>query len=422
MSNSIYSAKSFVFNPKSYDPEKILPPPLRHLSDWSRLLLEIIERRHLALDCIDSQFVCLHSKILKQIVPYIYYPIRKALEDAGVIEVCHSYSVGHHSKGYRLAEPYASMPRTKVELHREEVIKKLVKNKAKYQVVLKNPVHDRLFHWFQQVEVNYSEAAALLDRLKLKGRQRARRELDLLRLVNKDWYFVSDISGRVHNNVVNLAKELRQFLRINGSSLVILDICNSQPLFFSVHLIKHKKVLLPPSPPSLLHYVLQKRTDALYYGHLQSSRHWLPHDMQDWIKLTEQGRLYDWLMAKMVTPYKSRKVFKRKFFEQCFYNEPSDYKAKMREQFKTLFPTVQEAIDELKAEDYKNAPLTLQQQEASFILDTVCKRLFEEHPEMPVLTIHDSILTTPQYQSTAQKVMEEEFMRLGVRPTLKVGA
>lgn len=74
----------------------------------------------------------------------------------------------------------------------------------------------------------------------------------------------------------------------------------------------------------------------------------------------------------------------------------------------------------VKAEDYKKAPHTLQRREAEFIIHSVCRRLCEEHPEAPILTIHDSLLTTPKWVKQVEGIMREEFMQLGVRPTLTV--
>jgi hypothetical protein len=74
----------FVYNPDLCDPDKHLPPALRRLGDWARLLLDIIERRHLALDCIGSDFVCLHSKVLEEQLPKdVHYPVRTALGEGG---------------------------------------------------------------------------------------------------------------------------------------------------------------------------------------------------------------------------------------------------------------------------------------------------------------------------------------------------
>ena len=45
-----------------------------------------------------------------------------------------------------------------------------------------------------------------------------------------------DKYGRVHTNLTNLPKRLRQFLVVDGSSLSEIDVPNSQPLFFGVSL------------------------------------------------------------------------------------------------------------------------------------------------------------------------------------------
>lgn len=413
---ALKNKRTFVYNPEHFA-EQHLPPQLRHFADWAKLLLDIIERRHLALDEISNAYVCLHSKVLeKQIDPHVYYPIRNALEDAGIIEVNHSYANGYHSKGYRLAEPYASMKRARVMLTNNAVIKKVAKNKSKYQVVVKTPEHERLYHWLQQVEMDHKSAHAWIDQHSFnKPIQRRRCELDVMRLTDKDYYFKTDISGRVHNNVVNLKRELRHYLTINNEKLVNIDISNSQPLFLSLHLLQ--ELLLKQNVSvsvSDIHNVLEKRTRGLDYKRLYG----LPNDMQAYIKLTEQGRLYNYLGHEAQTNY-TPKVFKRKVFGQVFFNQRTTKPARIRDAFKRLFPSVYKHIDELKHHDYKNAAYTLQRKEADFIINTVCRRLFTELPEVPILTIHDSILTTSKHAPQVYALMMAEFHKQNLNPTIK---
>jgi hypothetical protein len=49
----------------------------------------------------------------------------------------------------------------------------------------------------------------------------------------------------------------------------------------------------------------------------------------------------------------------------------------------------------------------------------VCGRVLEERPGVPLFTIHDSLLTTPEHVGYVRGVIREEFAELGVRVTLK---
>jgi hypothetical protein len=61
----------------------------------------------------------------------------------------------------------------------------------------------------------------------------------------------------------------------------------------------------------------------------------------------------------------------------------------------------------------------MQREEAKFMLHTVCRRLFTYHKEVPVFTIHDSIMTTEEHVPLVRRIISEEFHRLGLHPTLK---
>jgi hypothetical protein len=52
------------------------------------------------------------------------------------------------------------------------------------------------------------------------------------------------------------------------------------------------------------------------------------------------------------------------------------------------------------------------------MIDTVCLRLKKHHPEIPVVTIHDSILTTAEHLPTVKRIILEEFARIDLRPAL----
>lgn len=61
----------------------------------------------------------------------------------------------------------------------------------------------------------------------------------------------------------------------------------------------------------------------------------------------------------------------------------------------------------------------MQHAESSLFIGAVCGRIMREGPSVPILTIHDSLLTTPQYVDYAESVIREEFDKLGVSPRLK---
>jgi hypothetical protein len=58
--------------------------------------------------------------------------------------------------------------------------------------------------------------------------------------------------------------------------------------------------------------------------------------------------------------------------------------------------------------------------ESSLIIDRICRRLMEEAPDVPVVTIHDMNLTTSKNRRRVEQVLCEEYARVGLHPTLNI--
>jgi hypothetical protein len=54
------------------------------------------------------------------------------------------------------------------------------------------------------------------------------------------------------------------------------------------------------------------------------------------------------------------------------------------------------------------------------VYKAVCRRILKDAPAVPLLTIHDAVVTTEEHAGYVREVMAEEFGRLGLRPTLEV--
>jgi hypothetical protein len=54
--------------------------------------------------------------------------------------------------------------------------------------------------------------------------------------------------------------------------------------------------------------------------------------------------------------------------------------------------------------------------ESAAVINRICRRLMTEHPTAPVFTIHDSVLTTANYQDDVVRTMREEVGKLGQSP------
>ena len=93
-------------------------------------------------------------------------------------------------------------------------------------------------------------------------------------------------------------------------------------------------------------------------------------------------------------------------------------KSKETRSFKRLFPSVFKTIRLLKKKSYKNVAHLLQRCESSIIIGRVCTRMMVEHPDVPLYTIHDAVLTTKEHVQTVENVMNEVFSTLVLTPTI----
>ena len=85
---------------------------------------------------------------------------------------------------------------------------------------------------------------------------------------------------------------------------------------------------------------------------------------------------------------------------------------------KTLFPRVAELFRILKTEypnvnmekQHSRLPILLQAIESHIILNKCCKRIWEEREhQVPIFTIHDSIVTTVENVEYVREVMMQEL-------------
>jgi hypothetical protein len=86
-----------------------------------------------------------------------------------------------------------------------------------------------------------------------------------------------------------------------------------------------------------------------------------------------------------------------------------------------MFPDVSSFITKYKKDHgYKELAREMQRQESHLIYDCVCKRLCEHHKEIPIITIHDSLMTTTEHSGAIQRIIEEEYARAGLKATVKI--
>jgi len=91
--------------------------------------------------------------------------------------------------------------------------------------------------------------------------------------------------------------------------------------------------------------------------------------------------------------------------------------------FSNVFPNVYEMIKLIKLGhgNHRAYSILLQRLEAELILDKICKRINHAYPQIPIFTIHDSIVTIEKYVPIVENFMKKIIrINVGASPILKI--
>jgi hypothetical protein len=454
---------TYVCVPATFDPHAILPSELRHYADCARYFLHRIiwgkVMRRLTLD----NYVPIKFAYLRAVIPdRVIRPLKVALEEAEIIECDNHYIEGVKALAYRLGPRYRNARFVRVAIGDQATADKLRANREAEHKKVKLDVHKYLRNWYRRLEIDLPLALRLLN-----GHPRYELvKVPAEQIAGKDFSFSVCPYGRVHTDLTQCSRRIRPALRMNGQSLVSIDVANSQPLFLALVLINYRKhghkkfsfvtfneekvnpyadidtiiqttilpfpekgeeQTTPATTPSITNRIETggkaecRSTSAVTTtsgdsGRLAVNRQFLKPDEVKFLALCEAGKLYEDFMVRLEIPV--RDWVKDRFFEYAYGR--NHFQSPFKADFTEVFPNVAEMIRLLKRRDYTFLPCLMQNIEANFIINTVCRRLMNEFPESPVLTIHDCLLTTPPHLDTIQRVMREEFRRLGLAPTFHV--
>lgn len=260
--------------------------------------------------------------------------------------------------------------------------------------------------------------------------QHAHGQLSILKMKNKDHSINIDKKGnRLHSHLTNCPKLLRNYITIGGQNLVSIDIKNSQPYMLlallSPNNFKKKSDTSNPHltiPTTLLS---TRNIPSIILGH--SSVILYSKEFQEYKKLVTKGKIYDEFVKltkidkkELDNGFSKREIVKFRFM-LCFYSANSANSQGMKTLFRSKFPKIYALMCDLKGKDHTTLSILLQRVESILILDKICGRISSEFPKIPLLTIHDSILTIPKYVDQVVKVINEETKKyIGIEPMLSI--
>jgi hypothetical protein len=372
-------------------------------------------------------------------------PTIKYLVEQKIITVDRNFIPDKKCYGYRLEPSHRRFRR--IEVKAPKIAKFRSENCA-----TEHKRWSKVHHWLsdsvQQLEIDAEAAEQIIKYLKPKKKRR-KRDLstheyrDLLRaqvVQIGEGIQKLDKYGRIHSPLTSLPKNLRQFVTYKGEHLVQYDIKNSQPLFLGIlslsyyggsNATKTRMRQREFKEESKLKYNTRRTETEGREKHqvyttaenaksirntainTKSNPFNIPEDVFRYIDLCESGKLYE----RLGEPEK-RKRTKRLLMVWLNEDPMNCYSNPVGTKFREFYPSVANLVDDLKFDQYQRLAWTLQHREASFVIGQVATRIMREHPECPIFTIHDAVLTAPQFPKYVEGIMHEEFLKIGFRPKL----
>ncbi|MBB5441040.1 hypothetical protein HDC92_004744 [Pedobacter sp. AK017] len=432
----------------------------------------------------NGDFTSLNAYRLQNIIGAAYKEYLERLVLEGVIERNKQYIVGDKNRGYRYSPKYRNDSLKSYKIINRPIqkqLQKLVKNDQSelfgYEHLTKwyneqleiceqdlvtefcrlRPIalqlrqNLRLVNLFDGLEMGHTEAKAL----KKEPRSFVPRLQFGVYKIQMGWFpmIVDDTSFRFHSNLTALKSELRNALRYDNKALVSLDIKNSQP-YFSLLLFQESfwqlngNTAVPKQKAageavgvkrvetlnihqfSKLSTLLTKNSPDLYSALimiLKTPEYHLNADIVRYFELIKTGKLYEYISDQMTksglqVPRERQElkagVFQTMFTANSFIGQPD---AAPKRLFKKLFPNVVALFEAIKKDESKMLPIILQTVESELILKIITKRIALEKPDLPIFTVHDSIITIVGCEHYVLSVMEEELQRyIGAKPTISI--
>jgi hypothetical protein len=157
----------------------------------------------------------------------------------------------------------------------------------------------------------------------------------------------------------------------------------------------------------------------------------IPSDVRQWVRLVESGDLYTHLMSLMGWDERRRGEFKDDELFSVMYGNPLNFGwRKSRDRLLSPsvlkpilanhFPTVYTfLVHQHNKHGLGGLARAMQRAESDLMIKRVCGVMTEKFPAAPLLTVHDSILTTAPWVGKVERYIIEEFAALGIHLALR---
>lgn len=325
-------------------------------------MINIIDMFLLRYIMFNKDSMTLNSRYLKKLYGSLYSKYIDYLIEHNFIYLYKNYSAGLRSKTYKLSD----------NIKNNKIITISVKIPKRLQTKIDNfnfdrskeissYVKEKMINDLYRFDIDLESSKKWIDRNLIEDSKSYLSNLTVAKkIANKNLYYSFDDYGRFHTNFTTLKREIREnYLTFNNEKLKEIDITNSQPFFL---------------------YILMKSTGFKDFDQFDSD--------------VLSGVIYDKISQK--TGH-DRKTVKPNIYSVLFgRNMNASY---WNDLFGNLYPNVYKWIKEYKKQhkNYKIIAQTLQSLESEFMFSKLLPNIIAHNKNIPILTIHDSILIPERY-------------------------
>ncbi len=431
--------------------------------------METLEDNYIHPDKTRRYFVPLHSEVLgKALGTNNYKALMQWMEAAKIIISDGSWHDGQVAQGYRLTDKYLFSEMVWKPVKYWFLKKKELADCFDHELYFQKAAVKGLKKWFKtkKLTINAREAYKInnaqlaVDIKNAQGNsakiKKARLDADANRrkisaMVRGGYLFEQDRFGyRLHTAITQLPKKFRKLVTYDGESMVEVDISCSQ-LFFSNFIMTELHWMTPKNKNRTKNLqmiwngvtIINNKYSNECTASIMCLKSFENSDSKGFgvsyfQKKTSQGTLYESIVDKLDSQnfldkyptYEEKRQYVKTVLLEQLYADPRKSKHKglyMGENllvwqcFSILYPNEAKLFELAKTAYYKDLCMLLQRIEATAILGYVCKRLLNEHPAVPIFTLHDCLVTTAGNEFLVRQIMEEEINQfMGMVPGMKI--
>ena len=355
----------------------------------------------------------LNTSILRGYIPKsVLTSLKSFLESQHIIET-RPHSAGRRSRGYRIAEAFKGPPSRQI-IRDARLSAKLTDWRMSFKGASSSPELEAVIKRRQpMLEHMRSDLSVLsLDSPVIAYNNAISEGVDedyadyICQIIsNGDCVnlTVDDFGWRAHTVATRTAKEIRKSFLLENKPTTEVDIRNMQPLMLSL-LISPNISNTPITKP------YTNMMSEIKYPDIFNS------EAGQFKVLCQEGKMYEALMSS--TGYKDRSRVKNELFRDVLFGKLTA-RGPVKDAFAKEWPTIDAAIMSLKRQfGYKIISQCLQRLESTIMIDGVCGRLVNEHPQIRFVTIHDSVVVANDHTCVVNEVIDAEFKKYGIACSL----